>query len=567
MQNPFPADRVHVHDILKHMPDGMFTLDTNLIIRYANPAFCKLLGFEAGELIGSSVTEHLENLDILSSCIDSINAHGHCNDQETVFKRKDGTNVHISKNVQALYDDQGTIRTIVVSIRDLTHLHELNKELSLSKAELQRYTDDLKGIVDNRTRELTYRLFYDSLTRLPNRTKLIHDTENLEQPYAIVVLNIDRFGEINSFYGHEIGDELLESVAELLDELSKQMSGSTLYKLPVDEYALLITAPPSREELEAFTAYVVEQIAQSNFRIQDHDMNLNATAGIACSNDLTDTRQSVLLRAGMALKLAKKRRRNYIVYDPSLHIKKDYEKNIRWIKRLREAIEEDRIVPYYHPIVNARTLEIEKYEALVRIIEDDGSVVTPFHFLEISKKVKLYYHVTRIMIDKVFEALRQNPGKICSINLSIEDIHNQSMYAYIIDKVRNCAYSPQLIFEILESEGIENYDVVNAFITEVKKYGVKIALDDFGAGYSNFAYISRLDIDYVKIDGSIIRDVDTNRTSQIILDTILDFASKLGVETVAEFVSSEAICHYLQTLPINAMQGYYFAKPAPSMEG
>ncbi|MDX9965720.1 MAG: EAL domain-containing protein [Sulfuricurvum sp.] len=567
MQNPFPADRVHVHDILKHMPDGMFTLDTNLIIRYANPAFCKLLGFEAGELIGSSVTEHLENLDILSSCIDSINAHGHCNDQETVFKRKDGTNVHISKNVQALYDDQGTIRTIVVSIRDLTHLHELNKELSLSKAELQRYTDDLKGIVDNRTRELTYRLFYDSHTRLPNRTKLIHDTENLEQPYAIVVLNIDRFGEINSFYGHEIGDELLESVAELLDELSKQMSGSTLYKLPVDEYALLITAPPSREELEAFTAYVVEQIAQSNFRIQDHDMNLNATAGIACSNDLTDTRQSVLLRAGMALKLAKKRRRNYIVYDPSLHIKKDYEKNIRWIKRLREAIEEDRIVPYYQPIVNARTLEIEKYEALVRIIEDDGSVVTPFHFLEISKKVKLYYHVTRIMIDKVFEALRQNPGKICSINLSIEDIHNQSMYAYIIDKVRNCAYSPQLIFEILESEGIENYDVVNAFITEVKKYGVKIALDDFGAGYSNFAYISRLDIDYVKIDGSIIRDVDTNRTSQIILDTILDFASKLGVETVAEFVSSEAICHYLQTLPINAMQGYYFAKPAPSMEG
>ncbi|MEW5832562.1 MAG: EAL domain-containing protein [Campylobacterota bacterium] len=567
MQNPFPADRVHVHDILKHMPDGMFTLDTNLIIRYANPAFCKLLGFEAEELVGSSVTEHLENLDILSSCIDSINAHGHCSDQETIFKRKDGSTVHISKNVQALYDDHGTIRTIVVSIRDLTHLHELNKELSDSKAELQRYTEDLKGIVENRTRELTYRLFYDSLTRLPNRTKLIHDTENLEQPYAIVVLNIDRFGEINSFYGHEIGDELLESVAELLGELSKQMNGSVLYKLPVDEYALLITAPPSREEIEAFAGYVVEQIAQSNFHIQDHGMNLNATVGIACSNDLTDTRQSVLLRAGMALKLAKKRRRNYIVYDPSLHIKKDYEKNIRWIKRLREAIEEDRIVPYYQPIVNARTLEIEKYEALVRIVEEDGSVVTPYHFLDISKKVKLYYHVTRIMIDKVFEALRQNPGKICSINLSIEDIHNPSMYSYIIDKVRNCTNAPQLIFEILESEGIENYDVVNAFITEVKKYGVKIALDDFGAGYSNFAYISRLDIDYVKIDGSIIRDVDTNRTSKIILDTILDFASKLGVETVAEFVSSEPICRYLQTLPIDAMQGYYFAEPAPSMEG
>lgn len=565
MQNPFLSDRIHVNDILKHMPDGMFTHDTNLIITYANPTFCKLLGYEAEELIGTYITEHLHDLSILDSCMSNVREHGYCNDQETIFKRKDGSLVHIAKNVRALYDERGQIYTTVVSIRDLTRLHELNHELLESKKQLQRHTDDLKGLVENRTRELTYRLFYDPLTRLPNRSKLIHDTETIEKPYALLLLNIDRFREINSFYGNEMGDELLDSVAELLSALSQQIDDTAVYKLPVDEYAILITNPPGIEVIETFAAHLIEQISQSSFRIQDHDMSLNATAGIACSNDITDYRQSVLLRAGMALQLAKKRRQDYIVYDPSLHIKKDYEKNIQWVKRLRNAIDEDRVVPYFQPIMNTKTLKIDKYEALVRIIEDNGSVITPYHFLGISKKVKLYYHITKIMIDKVFETMRMHPDVACSINLSIEDIHDQTMYAYILEKVKACPNAGQIIFEILESEGIENYDIVNMFITEVKKYGVKIALDDFGAGYSNFAYITKLDIDYIKIDGSIIRDIDQNPTSRIILDTILDFAAKLNIETVAEFVSSEQIYNYLKTLPIDAMQGYYLGEPSASM--
>ena len=120
-----------------------------------------------------------------------------------------------------------------------------------------------------------------------------------------------------------------------------------------------------------------------------------------------------------------------------------------------------------------------------------------------------------------------------------------------------------MIFEILESEGIENYDLVNNFITEVKKYGAQIALDDFGAGYSNFAYITRLDIDYIKIDGSIIRDIHQNPTSQVITETIIDFASRLNIKTVAEFVCSEEVFAYLKHLPIDAMQGYFFAGSNP----
>ncbi|MDP1785530.1 MAG: EAL domain-containing protein, partial [Sulfuricurvum sp.] len=123
----------------------------------------------------------------------------------------------------------------------------------------------------------------------------------------------------------------------------------------------------------------------------------------------------------------------------------------------------------------------------------------------------------------------------------------------------------QIIFEILESEGIENYDTVNEFICQVKKYGVKIAIDDFGAGYSNFVYITKLDIDYIKIDGSIIRDIDTNTASQIITKTIIDFATQLNIETVAEFVHCESVYHYLKHLPLSHLQGYYFGEPSPTM--
>jgi EAL domain-containing protein (putative c-di-GMP-specific phosphodiesterase class I) len=132
--------------------------------------------------------------------------------------------------------------------------------------------------------------------------------------------------------------------------------------------------------------------------------------------------------------------------------------------------------------------------------------------------------------------------------------------------VRQFSGSHQVIFEVLESEGIENYDVVNSFIQEVKKYGVQIALDDFGAGYSNFAYITKLDIDYIKIDGSIIRDINTNPISQLITETIIEFATRLNIKTVAEFVCCEEVYNYLKPFKLDSMQGYYFGEPSSSMK-
>ncbi|MDP3301630.1 MAG: EAL domain-containing protein [Sulfuricurvum sp.] len=539
----FHLKDTQLQEILEHSPDGMFTIDMNMLIQYVNPAFCKLLGYPASELYGTSITDHLGDLSILGGCMLAVQECGHCNDQETIFKRKDGSIIHISKNVQALYDDTGNMHTILVSIRDMTALHKLNKELLESK--------------------------YDVLTKLPNRTKLLSDIDEIDTSFNIILINIDSFKEVNSFYGHTIADQLLISLAAVLTEYVQHMDNATAYKLPVDEYVILVKRACSTAEIDDCIHKLSLELNSQTYSVHNHQIGLNVTIGIASSTKRSDAhsdKNEVMAQSDMALKLAKKKRKNHLYYDESFHIKEDYENNLSWIKRLRDAIDENRVVPFYQPIVNAKTLKVEKYEALVRIIEKDGTVVPPIQFLEISKKVRLYHHITTIMLDKVIEEMAHHPQLKCSINLSIEDINDASVSTYIINKIKNCSYSNRIIFEILESEGIENYEIISDFIAQVKQYGVEIAIDDFGAGYSNFVYITKLDIDYIKIDGSIICNIDTDTTSQIITKTIIDFADQLGIKTIAEFVHNDRVNSYLKKLSLSHFQGYFYGEPSPEMK-
>lgn len=533
--NKYHLENSQLHEILEHSPDGIFTINLEHNITYVNPAFCKLLGYSEDELYGSSIVKYLGDLSIMTNCELNVQKYGYCNDQETIFMRKDGSSVHISKNVQALFDEYGNRYSTLVSIRDMTSLHKLNKELLESK--------------------------YDTLTNLPNRTKLLSDIDEMDASFNIILINIDSFKEINSFYGHTVADQLLQSFAALLNDYAKTMKNATVYKLPVDEYVILIKSDCNKTKIDASITNLSHTLNSHTFTIADHEISLNVTIGIAGS-DFTHKKE-IMANSDMALKLAKKRRKNYLYYEESFQLREDYENNLSWIKRLRDAIAENRVVPFYQPIVNAKTFQIEKYEALVRIIEQDGTVISPIEFLEISKKVRLYHHITSIMLDKVIKEMAHHSQIKCSINLSIEDISDPSVNASIINKIKDCPHSDRIIFEILESEGIENYEIISDFIAQVKEYGVQIAIDDFGAGYSNFVYITKLDIDYIKIDGSIIRNIDTDITSQVITKTIIDFATQLDIQTVAEFVHNESVNNYLKTLSLSHLQGYYYGEPSP----
>jgi len=266
----------------------------------------------------------------------------------------------------------------------------------------------------------------------------------------------------------------------------------------------------------------------------------------------------------MALKIARRESKDLIVYDNSMSLDKEYENNMLWTKKIKKAIADDRIVVFFQPIINNKDCKTNRYESLIRLIDEDDKVISPYFFLDIAKKAKLYKQLTQIVIQKSFEAFRENSFEF-SINLSIDDILDKEINAFILKMLNIYNMSQRVIFEIVESESIENFDEIQKFIKSVKKYGCRIAIDDFGTGYSNFEYLMRLDPDFIKIDGSIIKEILDNKNSEIITSVIVDFAKKMDIQVVAEFVENKEIFDKVKELGIDKSQGYYFSEPKPNL--
>ncbi|MDZ7817377.1 MAG: EAL domain-containing protein [Aliarcobacter sp.] len=196
----------------------------------------------------------------------------------------------------------------------------------------------------------------------------------------------------------------------------------------------------------------------------------------------------------------------------------------------------------------------------MRLIDNDGVYISPIHFLDLAKKNKLYLQLTKIILDKTFEKF-ENLNCQVSINISVQDILNKSVYDTIIDKLKKYKLGDKIVFEIIESEGIENFQEVLEFIKEVKSLGAKISIDDFGTGYSNFEYLMKLKVDYIKIDASMIKNIDTNENSRLVTQTIIEFARKMNIKTIAEYIHSENVYNVVKNLGVDYCQGYYFGEP------
>jgi EAL domain-containing protein (putative c-di-GMP-specific phosphodiesterase class I) len=272
--------------------------------------------------------------------------------------------------------------------------------------------------------------------------------------------------------------------------------------------------------------------------------------------------EKVLTRADIALHYGKEHKKQIAFYNQEERVEEHYRANLTMASNVRKALFEHRIICYYQPIVNLITGEIVKYETLVRMMNEEGFIVPPMDFLPIAKQTKLYPQIT---LEVVYQActLFATRKEEFSINLSDSDIRNTYTVSEIIKTITETGTASRVVFEILESEGIENYDDVTEFITQVKALGAKIAIDDFGTGYSNFENILKLNVDYIKIDGSLIREISTNKRHHIIVETIIDFAHKIGAKTIAEFVTDEVIYNTLKELGVDYSQGYYTGKPIP----
>lgn len=403
--------------------------------------------------------------------------------------------------------------------------------------------------------ELHQTLYFDAITKLPNRVLL---TTRLADGkfYALSIINIDRFSEINEVYGVSAGDEILAKFAKYLSSSVSSFAGVELYKLNSDEFVLLQEECSDIIAFKDMVSSIVERSKHEVFVVDGVEIIISVSAGIAYLNS------RVLEYASLALKRAKGSRKSVEVF--TYELKKDHSQNIIWYKKIKRAIEQDRIVPYFQPIVSNRDGTILKYEALVRLIDEDDKVVSPFFFLDIAKKTKLYSELTKIMIDKTIETF-MGKNTLVSINLSSEDLTNKDLANYLQNCIVASGMGKFMEFEILESEGIENYESVKEFVERFKNLGCRFAIDDFGSGYSNFDHLLKLNIDTLKIDASLIKNLPHDVNARIFVRHICQFAHEINVFVIAEFVSSEEILEQVKSLGIDASQGFYFYEPSPDL--
>ena len=409
--------------------------------------------------------------------------------------------------------------------------------------------------------KLEHQLHSDHLTSLPNRNALIRDI-HASRFYALILLNIDNFKEINDFYGHAIGDDTLLALSRSIKEAIQTLP-MKLYKMPSDEYAIAVTEPMSSSQLEASRLSIVHHLQSKYYDVHGASIYVTLTMGMDIALRIRGTNIiSLLSNADMALKAAKKRHLSYMLYDETMQIKQEYQNNILWSKKVKEAIEEKRFCLHYQPIIDPINGEIVEYEALIRMIDANGSIIAPSYFLPAAKQSRLYPMISQFVIDEVFKMVETTPHRY-SINLSVDDIFDKPTKEFLMHKIQTSLHSNRIIFELLESEGIENYQEVSSFIAEVKQFGCRIAIDDFGTGYSNFAHILRLDVDILKIDGSLIRNIDSDTNAQTVLSAVTEFSKRLGLKTVAEFVHSKAVYEKCTELGVDYLQGYYISEPKP----
>ena len=397
-------------------------------------------------------------------------------------------------------------------------------------------------------------LYTDTLTNLPNRNKLKKDLEENNMD-LMALLDIDEFSTINDLFGEKIGDTILYELANKIRDYFND--DYYVYRIEADKFA--IVAKQNNQNVDDFynlCKIFADKIEKESLLIDEDEIDINITIGIAQGDGARAFKYSQRV-----INYARTKLQRIMIYNESFKIQQSFEENIKWVKQLKVGFRENLFQAYFQAIVDTQTKKVHKYEALIRYVTKEGVEIAPYNFINVAKKTKLYPNIIKIVIQDTFKLIK-NKNKRVSVNISFDDIANEETTAFIYDILeQNKEYTQFLVFEILESEEISDFNEVSKFISEIKKFNCIVGVDDFGAGYSNFNLLTLLDIDFVKIDGSLIEKINTSKDLEIIVSTIANFSKEFKVKTVAEYVSNEDIYNKIKELKIDYCQGYYFDRP------
>jgi EAL domain-containing protein (putative c-di-GMP-specific phosphodiesterase class I) len=332
----------------------------------------------------------------------------------------------------------------------------------------------------------------------------------------------------------------------------------SLYRLGGDDFGILYDTSSTSSSMDEIVQKVYLFVENEEIKIDDITFDISISIGAS------DDRERLFETADIALKHAKRSEREHTaIYDESLDNRAEIERNLATIRELKRALLEkrkDMVIPYFQPLMDMHKGEITHFEALARIVLN-SKVMEPESFLEATKMAKLSGRVTYEILKRTLE-VAHGCSYTFSVNISAGDMYNQKDRNLIIGLLEDAGESASRItLEILESEEIYDYAIVKDFIKEVRRFGCKVAIDDFGSGYSNFENILALDIDIIKIDGTLIHRIDHDSHAELIVRTIVTFAKEAGFKTVAEYVHSDSILKMAEAIGIDYAQGYYIGKP------
>lgn len=394
----------------------------------------------------------------------------------------------------------------------------------------------------------------DSLTNIPNRFALMEYLDGVEHA-NVFLIDIDNFSNINSAYGFEIGDAALVEIVRLIGYIKPLTS--KLFRMNSDEFVVVCSNMMSSKNLSDIASSMISFFDQTDISISDDiDIRVSISIGIAIGHS-----NETLNHARVAIKeLREHKRGSFKIYDSeSAFIKKQHE-NIYWIHKIKEAFEEERIVAYFQPIINNSTKKIQRYECLVRIV-DDGILIPPIRFMEASRLTGTLSLVTKSVIEQSFKKFSNTEYEF-SINITNTDLYLNYLEEHLLKYAKKYSIHPSRVsLEILEDIDTLDTPEILAQLNSLRYHGFKIAIDDFGSRSSNFSRLLNFLPDYLKIDGSFIKNILSDKKSLIIVEAIVLLCKKSNIKIIAEYVHSEEVQAKVEELGIEYSQGYYFSEP------
>jgi diguanylate cyclase (GGDEF)-like protein/PAS domain S-box-containing protein len=531
-------------------PVGMALMAPDGKLVQVNGSLADLLGCDRGELVGRPLPNltHPDDLGIdAAEVLALLRGEVRGYEIEKRLLHADGHAVWALVSCSLLRDEHGQPRHFVVHVEDI--------------GERKRFEGRLQYLAD-----------HDPLTGLANRRHFERElTQHLRHRSryggegAVLLLDLDNFKDVNDTLGHGTGDELIRAVASVLNERLRETD--LLARLGGDEFAILLPEAGGAEA-DNVARSLIDAVHGARLVVAEgRRIGASTSVGIRVLPPGVElTAEDVVADADLAMYEAKEAGRNRAVhFHPGGDFQARSRERLRWLERLRHAIDEDGFTLVCQPILDLSDDTVSQHELLVRMVEGD-ELVPPREFLEVAERFGLVRAIDRWVVKASVRAVAANRldgvEPLVEVNLSGESLTDPDLPGLIERELARHGVSPQsVIFEVTETALIANMEQAKAFVERIGALGCGFALDDFGAGFGSFSYLKHLPVDYLKIDGEFIRRLPYSRTDQLIVEGVVTTARGLGKRTIAEFVGDEETLDRLRELGVDYAQGYHVGRP------